>query len=102
MDAELFLVLPRIVWLCFLADPSKSVEFLKHLLPHRFEECSVWTDGSHTLVVGGELRRSHSTPGLFVAPEGEAIWHKIEAYAGAGVQELGEKFWRVEAKLEHA
>jgi len=36
-DVELFLVLPRIVLLCFLADPTgKQAEFMKLLLPHRF------------------------------------------------------------------
>jgi len=35
-DAELFLVLPRIVWLCFLAAPVDLGELLKSLLPERF------------------------------------------------------------------
>eukprot|EP00927_Polykrikos_kofoidii_P037337 TRINITY_DN31489_c0_g1_i1.p1 TRINITY_DN31489_c0_g1~~TRINITY_DN31489_c0_g1_i1.p1 ORF type:complete len:537 (-),score=98.33 TRINITY_DN31489_c0_g1_i1:50-1660(-) len=35
-DVELFLVLPRIIWLRFLAKPSKHTELLKSLLPHRF------------------------------------------------------------------
>jgi hypothetical protein len=36
-DVELFLVLPRVVVLCFLADPAnKRAELVKSLLPHRF------------------------------------------------------------------
>mmetsp|Transcript_8644 Transcript_8644/g.18295 ORF Transcript_8644/g.18295 Transcript_8644/m.18295 type:complete len:544 (-) Transcript_8644:152-1783(-) len=35
-DVELFMVLPRIVWLCFLAEPTRHAELLKALLPHRF------------------------------------------------------------------
>mmetsp|Transcript_13506 Transcript_13506/g.36433 ORF Transcript_13506/g.36433 Transcript_13506/m.36433 type:complete len:509 (+) Transcript_13506:124-1650(+) len=38
-DVELFLVLPRLILLCFLADPgAKRVELLRNLLPHRFGE----------------------------------------------------------------
>jgi len=35
-DAELFLVLPRLLWICFLSDPVRHVEILRNLLPHRF------------------------------------------------------------------
>jgi len=37
-DVELFLVLPRIVWLRFLRKPKAHWELLKSLLPHRFQE----------------------------------------------------------------
>jgi len=35
-DVELFLVLPRIMLLCFLAMPQQYEELLRSLLPHRF------------------------------------------------------------------
>lgn len=35
-DVELFLVLPRIVWLWFLRKPDTRAELLRSLLPHRF------------------------------------------------------------------
>jgi NAD(P)-dependent dehydrogenase (short-subunit alcohol dehydrogenase family) len=35
-DVELFLVLPRIVWLWFLCNPDTRAELLRSLLPHRF------------------------------------------------------------------
>lgn len=35
-DVELFLVLPRMVWLRFLAEPSQQSPLLAQLLPHRF------------------------------------------------------------------
>lgn len=35
-DVELFLVLPRIMLLCFLAMPQQYKELLRSLLPHRF------------------------------------------------------------------
>jgi hypothetical protein len=37
-DVELFLVLPRIIWLRFLVEPVTQTELLKSLLPHRFPE----------------------------------------------------------------
>jgi hypothetical protein len=35
-DAELFLYLPRIVWLRFLSQPEQSIGLVRALLPHRF------------------------------------------------------------------
>lgn len=36
-DVELFLVLPRVVLLCFVADPeSQRADLVRNLLPHRF------------------------------------------------------------------
>jgi hypothetical protein len=37
-DVELFMVLPRIIWLRFLAAPTRVIEFLKTFLPHHFEQ----------------------------------------------------------------
>lgn len=37
-DVELFLVLPRMVWLCYLADPDKHQGLVGSLLPKRFEK----------------------------------------------------------------
>ncbi|CAK0852117.1 unnamed protein product [Prorocentrum cordatum] len=40
-DAELFLVLPRLVWIYYIAGPSQPCAGLvRHLLPHRFEAAS--------------------------------------------------------------
>merc|ERR1711953_1630266 len=35
-DVELFLVLPRLIWLRFLTEPEQQVALIKSLLPHRF------------------------------------------------------------------
>jgi len=35
-DVELFLVLPRIIWTCFLDQPAKYTELLRNLAPHHF------------------------------------------------------------------
>eukprot|EP00928_Gymnodinium_smaydae_P082683 TRINITY_DN65990_c0_g1_i1.p1 TRINITY_DN65990_c0_g1~~TRINITY_DN65990_c0_g1_i1.p1 ORF type:complete len:541 (+),score=120.89 TRINITY_DN65990_c0_g1_i1:98-1720(+) len=37
-DVEMFLVLPRIIWLRFMAAPECSAELLRSLLPHKFVE----------------------------------------------------------------
>jgi hypothetical protein len=37
-DVELFLVLPRIIWLRFLAEPAQQLALVRSLLPHRFNE----------------------------------------------------------------
>jgi hypothetical protein len=40
-DAELFLVLPRLVWIYYIAAPSRPCAGLvRHLLPHRFQAAS--------------------------------------------------------------
>jgi len=40
-DVELFMVLPRMVWLRFLAEPSQQSALMAQLLPHRFAVDSV-------------------------------------------------------------
>jgi len=35
-DVELFMVLPRLMWLRFLAEPQQQIPLLARLLPHRF------------------------------------------------------------------
>jgi len=37
-DVELFLVLPRKVWLCYLCEPDMHQGLVESLLPHRFEK----------------------------------------------------------------
>jgi hypothetical protein len=44
-DVELFLVLPRLIWLRFLARPLQHAELLRSLLPHRFIETKDTPDG---------------------------------------------------------
>lgn len=40
-DAELFLVLPRLVWLYYIAEPTRPrAALVRHLLPHRFSQGS--------------------------------------------------------------
>jgi hypothetical protein len=40
-DVEWLLVLPKLVWLCYLEYPERHAEVVKSLLPHRFpQDCS--------------------------------------------------------------
>jgi len=50
-DVELFMVLPRLTWLRFLAEPEKQMPLLARLLPHRFLAAS-----SETPTLGPVLR----------------------------------------------
>jgi hypothetical protein len=43
-DVEWLLVLPRLLWLCYLESPSRHEEVLKHLLPHQLAEATVHTN----------------------------------------------------------
>eukprot|EP00445_Apocalathium_hangoei_P010756 CAMPEP_0203874814 /NCGR_PEP_ID=MMETSP0359-20131031/20481_1 /ASSEMBLY_ACC=CAM_ASM_000338 /TAXON_ID=268821 /ORGANISM="Scrippsiella Hangoei, Strain SHTV-5" /LENGTH=578 /DNA_ID=CAMNT_0050793593 /DNA_START=135 /DNA_END=1872 /DNA_ORIENTATION=+ len=36
-DVELFLVLPRMVWLWFLTDPDQHIELMRRLVPHHLD-----------------------------------------------------------------
>jgi len=44
LDAELFLCIPRIIWLRFLEEPNKCQELLRSFLPHHFpsSRAAVW------------------------------------------------------------
>lgn len=57
-DAELFLVLPRIMWLCFLEEPSTYAVQMSKMLPHLFVGAggpSETPGGSDALELGPEL-----------------------------------------------
>jgi hypothetical protein len=45
-DVELFLILPRIMWLCFLEAPEKYSILMQMLLPPHFEQCEDIDGGS--------------------------------------------------------
>merc|ERR1712070_782354 len=49
-DVELFMVLPRLIWLRFLSQPSEQLPLLVRLLPHRFGGAS-----SETPTLGTDL-----------------------------------------------
>jgi len=44
-DVELFMVLPRIVWLHFFMQPKQHEELMASLLPHRFNQRKIVFDG---------------------------------------------------------
>jgi len=47
-DAELFMVLPRLLWLCALTSSARHTELIRSLLPHCFDNgpCNARTDAS--------------------------------------------------------
>lgn len=65
-DAELFLVLPRIVWLSYFESPECQTALISNLLPHRFVQVPVYSELRQR---AGEaqlqrLRRQRSEPAL--------------------------------------
>lgn len=60
-DVELFMVLPRIVILSFLADPTnKRTELVRSLLPHRFSTPAPGATDAAALKVDPELKALHN------------------------------------------
>ena len=72
-DAELFLVLPRIVWLSYFESPEGQTALISNMLPHRFVQVPVYSELRQR---AGEaqlqrLRRQRSEPALGEAVEPE-------------------------------
>jgi len=66
-DAELFMVLPRLVLLCYLADPAGCrVELVRHLLPHRFV-ASPTAQGAPCSEIKGFIRQYSQTAKMLMA-----------------------------------
>lgn len=99
-DVELFFVLPRLVMLCFVAEPDKErAELVRSLVPHLFTgEAGARGLGPElqelAALLGRALRLLGGTPGPAASPKG-AAWEMLvrRAVAGAGGKEaqgLGE------------
>jgi len=69
-DVQLFLVLPRLLWLRLLGEPAKQIELFKTMLPHRFPG-----------VAEGAFKDSELLP----------LLQKYEAAIGALVTSVGDK-----------
>jgi len=94
-SAELFMVLPRLIWLRFLAAPAAHMELVASLLPHRFPRASqtaAWDAEIDGLVCRFRQAEQHFAE-IALAPQGwdtEAILRSGYAYlirravAGAG------------------
>ncbi|CAJ1355852.1 unnamed protein product, partial [Effrenium voratum] len=96
-DAELFLVLPRIVWLSYLAAPESLTGLISNLLPHRFVRVPVYSE----LRRAGEaqlrqLRRERSEPSLGDACAPELVVLGTDA----SLKSLQTKFNEVKLILE--
>jgi len=98
-DVELFLVLPRIILLCFVSDPEqKRAELVRSLLPHRFGEPedpgAPYPLGPELEVVEKQFRRTmiqlaDATPRAGGPTAEEKAWSILikRAIAGAGSEE---------------
>jgi len=88
---ELFMVLPRIIWLCFLETPAPLVEIFKALLTHYFAESHVsnaldyWTSDpglaslrdKYSIVVSA-LSASLHEEGMVTSPRGVLIKRAVK------------------------
>jgi len=102
-DAELFMVLPRIFWLCFLAEPERPMELLRRLLPHRFQPGPALPgrEAASAAIPGQRrLRRRHSAPALSrvadMACDVAAPCMDVE------LERLAQKFWKAELMVKRA
>jgi hypothetical protein len=85
---ELFLVLPRLVWLYFFAAPSSDLfTLVKFLLPHHFD---VALEESHVLEV------------LVAAAVDDVPHHSLAPRLGEELRRIISKFWRAESLLGRA
>lgn len=102
-DAELFLVIPRIVWLCFMADPESSIELIRRLLPHRFVLGPVlhgFCGQGSSAEAAQSLRRQRSA--LALPSVSEMQTDSSSPVADLELQRLTQKYWQAEVSLSHA
>lgn len=96
-DVEWLLVLPKLVWLCFLEHPDRHLEVLKSLLPHRFPEGSAL--GGDVRYRDAELQRLrvrfhqvHMVLAFQTEKTGISVWEillRLVAFGPKGVEFLG-------------
>lgn len=99
-DAELFLVLPRLVWLSYFESPDGQTALISNLLPHRFVQVPVYSELRQR---AGEaqlqrLRRQRSEPAL-----GEAVEPELAVLGtDAALKSIQRKFNEVKLLLAAA
>jgi len=92
-DVEWLLVLPKLVWLCFLEHPDRHLEVLKGLLPHRFPEGSTSVSGDARYRDAGlqglrvRFRRVHVALAKAAAVPG--AWEILVRWVAFGTEGLG-------------
>ncbi|CAK9015715.1 unnamed protein product [Durusdinium trenchii] len=97
-DAELFLVLPRIVWLTYFESNESLTPLISNLLPHRFVQVPVYAELRQR---AGEaqlqrLRRQRSEPAL-----GEALEPELAVLGtDAALRSIQSKFNEVKLVLQ--
>ena len=99
-DAELFLVMPRLVWLSYFESPEGQTALISNLLPHRFVHVPVYSELRQR---AGEaqlqrLRRQRSEPAL-----GEAVEPELTVLGtDAALKSMQRKFNEVKLLLAAA
>jgi hypothetical protein len=106
-DAELFMVLPRLVWLCFLGAEGggQLAELVANLLPHRFVQVPMRTTVYRPAAGGLQLqrfRRQRSEPNLGSLAGPSTVSDLTVLGAGSELKALREKFRKVIRSLEEA
>jgi hypothetical protein len=100
-DVELFLVLPRIIWLRFLDEPQQQVELLKSLLPHRFADSDngqvSWDSATQDFLVKFQIVKSFF-------PDSASAWETLvkRVVLGSGSSEKAEAYQGLAAHLREA
>mmetsp|Transcript_44794 Transcript_44794/g.130456 ORF Transcript_44794/g.130456 Transcript_44794/m.130456 type:complete len:537 (-) Transcript_44794:208-1818(-) len=84
VDVELFMVLPRMIWLRFLAEPKQHAELLRSLLPHRFAK-SADVKGDRAFQEEGVAEQPTWDDGLeaFLVKY-RGVWAMLEKRGGGG------------------
>lgn len=98
---ELFMVLPRIIWLCFLENPAPLVEIFNSLLPHYFAEshvnnaldCGPSASGLATLrnkysIAVDTLSATHHGEGMVSSPRGVLIKRAVKGRDSSEVESV--------------
>ena len=104
-EAELFLVLPRIVWLTYFEHPECLMGLISNLLPHRFVQVPAYSE----LPRRARMRRQRSEPALGEAEPDLAVnadaslrsiqlkFNALKMLLEGGVQEVKGRFERERA-----
>eukprot|EP00931_Biecheleriopsis_adriatica_P050612 TRINITY_DN29319_c0_g1_i1.p1 TRINITY_DN29319_c0_g1~~TRINITY_DN29319_c0_g1_i1.p1 ORF type:complete len:567 (-),score=117.62 TRINITY_DN29319_c0_g1_i1:125-1750(-) len=102
-DAELFLIVPRLLLLFFFADQSVFMDLVASLLPHRFVHAPVLREAFHRTAVESQaqhLQRSRSEPSL---PSVRILSSDLAVLGtGSQLQALQKRFHEVRHRLQNA
>lgn len=92
-DVEWMMVLPKLVWLCFLQNPERYSEVLRSLLPQRFPECSNSSSGyrrdADLQALHARFRHVYSKMAKMAPVSGRKTWELLVRWVSFGTGGLG-------------